>query len=299
MAELTLIQSEGFSAASAMIAVTLIIPAVSGRMDGFSEMGLQRTALPEEVAPGVVPLATPSVSVIVPARDEGESLLQLLREIHSAFAPLQWFEIIVVDDGSQDGTLERVSRLRATGQSPRLLRHDRPLGQTAAIVAGARAARGEVLAFIDGDGQNPPEELYRLVRQFLDLSPAEQQGLLVLGERQARRDSLSRRLASRLANRLRSVLLGDGVSDSGSGLKVCRRDELLRLPLFDHAHRYLPALFKAADGRTMAVKVAHRPRTCGRSHYGILDRARNGLLDLPGVFWLMRRSIRGRAREIE
>ncbi|MCW5731673.1 MAG: glycosyltransferase, partial [Alphaproteobacteria bacterium] len=185
------------------------------------------------------------------------------------------------------------------GAALRLLRHERPRGQTAALVAGARAAQGGVLAFIDGDGQNPPGELARLLSVY-EAFPADQRvGLLLVGERRMRRDALSRRLASRLANRVRSAVLGDGVADSGSGLKVCRRDDLLRLPLFDHAHRYLPALFRAAGGRTISVPVAHRPRREGRSHYGILDRAWEGLIDLPGVLWLVRRSLRDRAREIE
>ncbi|RVV98081.1 glycosyltransferase family 2 protein [Mesobaculum littorinae] len=228
----------------------------------------------------------PQISIVTPARNEAENIAELIRGIAAACAG-ETVEIIVVDDGSEDATADIVRQM--TGEVPhlRLLRHPRAAGQSAAIHSGVRAARAPIVATLDGDGQNPPEELPRLYAPFLgehgpDLG-------LVAGQRVGRQDTTSKKLASRAANAIRGALLNDGTRDTGCGLKAFRREGFLGLPYFDHMHRYLPALF-VRDGWTVAhVDVSHRPRRGGTSKYNNLQRGLVGAVDLMGVLWLIRR----------
>jgi dolichol-phosphate mannosyltransferase len=226
----------------------------------------------------------PLLSVIVPARDEAANLPRLLDEIARALERLQ-YEVIVVDDGSIDGTWD-VLTARAEAE-PRLrpLRHARSAGQSTSLWQAAGHARGAWLATLDGDGQNDPADIPRLLARA-------QRGdvTLVAGHRQARRDNLLRRVSSRVANGVRSALLGDGTPDTGCGLKLIRRTAFLNLPYFDHMHRFLPALVQMQGGACVSVPVAHRPRVAGQSHYGVNNRLWVGLVDLVGVMWLRRRS---------
>jgi dolichol-phosphate mannosyltransferase len=166
-------------------------------------------------------------------------------------------------------------------------RHRRSCGQSAAIVTGVRAARGGWIATLDGDGQNDPADIPALLRHAMD--DVGKGPLLVAGHRVRRKDSWTKRLSSRFANRIRAALLHDATPDTGCGLKLFRRDTFLELPHFDHMHRYLPALFIRAGGRVVSVPVNHRPRIRGQSNYGTLDRLWVGIFDLVGVFWLQRR----------
>lgn len=227
-----------------------------------------------------------SVSVVIPARNERENIPALLDGIDAALRPLASYEVIVVDDGSTDGMTELVQeRMRANPQL-RLLRNDRSAGQSAAVHSGVRAAQGAIVCTLDGDGQNPPEELPRLLAPLLSGDPAIG---LVAGQRVKRNDTLSKRLASRFANTLRSWMLHDHTRDTGCGLKAFRRDAFLALPYFNHMHRYLPALF-ARDGWTVVhVDVSHRARGGGRSNYSNFQRGLVGIVDLFGVAWLIRR----------
>jgi dolichol-phosphate mannosyltransferase len=235
------------------------------------------------------------VSVVVPCRNEATNILPLIDGIVRSMAPLGRFEIIVVDDGSVDGMADCLRRELHNRPMLRVLRHDRSGGQSAAIHSGVRAARYALICTLDGDGQNPPEELPRLVAPFRAES-ATTLGL-VAGQRVGRKDTAARRLASRLANGLRAWVLRDGTRDTGCGLKSFRREAFLALPYFDHMHRYLPALF-ARDGWQIAhVDVAHRSRGGGRSHYSNLQRGMVGIFDLMGVAWLLRR--RKKARPVE
>lgn len=225
------------------------------------------------------------ISIVIPAKNEAENIGALVQAIDAVMKPFGTFEIIVVDDGSTDDT---GSRARALGMPHvRLLRHANSAGQSAAVHTGVLAAAAPIICTLDGDGQNPPQELPRLFAPILaDITG---QIGLVAGQRVKRQDTWSKQIASRLANSLRGWLLKDGTRDTGCGLKAFRREAFLALPYFDHMHRYLPALF-ARDGWQVAhVDVSHRPRLAGQSNYSNLQRAMVGPVDLLGVAWLLRR----------
>lgn len=237
-----------------------------------------------------------AISVVVPCRNEADNILPLIEGIAHSLTSVGPFEIIVVDDGSDDGMAALLDAALRGQPFLRVLRHDRPGGQSAAIHSGVLAARHGLICTLDGDGQNPPEELARLVLPFF--GPGADGLGLVAGQRVGRKDTFARRFASRFANGLRARVLRDGTRDTGCGLKAFRRDAFLALPYFDHMHRYLPALF-ARDGWNIAhVDVAHRPRGGGRSHYSNLQRGIVGIFDLMGVAWLLRRRKKARPTEI-
>ena len=237
---------------------------------------------------------TLALSVVVPARDEAPSLGPLIEGIAAACAAWR-FEVIVVDDGSDDDTQAVLARAGRAAPWLRALRHENPGGQSAAVHSGVLAARAPLVCTLDGDGQNPPEDIPRLVATWEGDGRA---GLgLVAGQRVGRRDRWSKRAASRIANTVRARVLRDGTRDTGCGLKLFRRDAFLALPYFEHMHRYLPALFAAGGWAIAHVDVGHAPRRAGRSNYTNLGRALAGLHDLVGVAWLIRRRKRVRAVE--
>lgn len=226
------------------------------------------------------------LSVVIPARNEHENILALLDGIDTALRSLGDHEVIVVDDGSTDAMPAVLCARMATQPNLRVLRHDRSAGQSAAVHSGVLFASAPLVCTLDGDGQNPPEELPRLVAPLMAGDPAVG---LVAGQRVKRNDTLSKRLASRAANGLRGWMLKDGTRDTGCGLKAFRRDAFLRLPYFNHMHRYLPALFARDGWAVVHVDVSHRSRGGGRSNYSNLQRALVGSVDLFGVAWLIRR----------
>lgn len=232
----------------------------------------------------------PLVSVVIPARNEGPNILPLVGEIEAALAGTP-HEIVFVDDGSTDDTPARL-REAAGGAPLRFLRHRAACGQSAAIVSGVKAARGRWIATLDGDGQNDPADIPRLLARAEALGEA----VLVAGHRVNRRDTATKRVSSRIANRVRARLLRDATPDTGCGLKVFPRALFLEMPHFDHMHRFLPALAIRAGARVVSEPVNHRPRLRGTSNYGTLDRLMVSFLDLVGVAWLQRR---GRRPEIE
>lgn len=246
-------------------------------------------------SPPPASLPSPRLSVVIPCRNEAGNIGPLIAGIETALVPLSPFEVIVVDDGSTDTTPRTVLDMAATRPWLRLLQHPVSGGQSAGVHNGAIAARAPIVVTLDGDGQNPPEELPKLVAPLLD-GPADLG--LVAGQRVARQDTASRKMASRLANRLRARVLADDTRDTGCGLKAFRRDAYLALPFFNHQHRYLPALFARDGWRVAHVDVAHRPRGEGRSNYSNWQRGLVGVSDLAGVAWLMRRRKTVRATEL-
>jgi dolichol-phosphate mannosyltransferase len=230
--------------------------------------------------------AAPLLSVVVPVRNEAPNIRPLVEEITRALAGIE-HQIVYVDDGSTDATPEELRVLQR--ELPRLAvrRHRASCGQSAAIITGVRAAAGEWIATLDGDGQNDPADIPRLFQH----AHADNGAVPVLfaGHRTQRRDSRIKRVSSRVANRIRAAMLNDATPDSGCGLKLFRRAAFLELPQFDHMHRFLPALFIRAGGRVQSIPVNHRHRLRGRSNYGTLDRLWVGIVDLAGVAWLQRR----------
>jgi dolichol-phosphate mannosyltransferase len=233
------------------------------------------------------------LSIVIPVRNEAENIGPLVAEITTALDGLTPYEIVYVDDGSSDGTAAEIMRLAVDRPQLRLLRHARSCGQSAAVLTGVKAARGAWIATLDGDGQNDPADIPRLWR-LARAAPADPP-LLVAGHREKRHDVWSKRMASRIANGLRSRLLGDATPDTGCGLKLFPRALFLDLPAFDHMHRFLPALVLRAGGTVRSVAVNHRPRQGGVSNYGVFDRLGVGIVDLFGVWWLQRRIVRSQA----
>jgi dolichol-phosphate mannosyltransferase len=231
------------------------------------------------------PSSAPLLSVVVPVRNEAENIAPLVAEIRAALAG-QAFEIVYVDDGSTDGTPAALSA--CAGADLVVRRHRASCGQSAAIVSGVQAARGTWIATLDGDGQNDPADIPRLLARAIETGGR----ALIAGHRVNRKDSSKKRWASRCANGIRARLLRDDTPDTGCGLKVFARDAFMALPHFDHMHRYLPALFLRAGLRVESVPVNHRPRLRGASNYGVWDRALVGIVDLFGVMWLQRRGRR-------
>lgn len=239
-----------------------------------------------EPDPDASPRPAPRLSIVVPMLNEAASVEPLIREIAAACAPLAPLEAIFVNDGSTDATAARIAALRREFPWLREVRHARSCGQSAAIRSGVLAAHAALICTIDGDGQNPPGEIPRVVAPLLAGAP----GLgLAAGERSVRADPLPARLASALGNRLRAALLRDGARDSGCGIKAFPRELFLALPSFDNMHRYLPALVRREGRDVVYVPVAHRARIAGRSHYTITGRALTGARDLIGMRWLMAR----------
>lgn len=232
----------------------------------------------------------PILAVVVPVKNEADNILPLVGEIDGALRGKHVFEIIYVDDGSDDRTPERLREARAKYPALRLVRHRKSCGQSAAVATGVKAARAPIIATLDGDGQNDPADIPALVHRLLDEAPEARSFLLVAGFRHKRRDDGIRKLSSRVANRVRVAMLKDDTPDTGCGLKVFTREAFLDMPRFDHMHRFLPALMIRRGGKVVSVPVNHRPRQRGVSKYGVWNRLWVGIVDLFGVMWLQNRA---------
>jgi glycosyltransferase involved in cell wall biosynthesis len=230
--------------------------------------------------------AAPAVSVIVPVRNEAENVAPLADEIAAAMNGRWSFELVFVNDGSTDDTALALGRLVVERPWVRQINHAMSCGQSAAVRTGVAAARAPLVATLDGDGQNDPSFIPALVHA---LETGGAQVGLVAGQRVGRRDSRFKRLQSGIANTVRGAILRDGTRDTGCGLKAFRRDTFLALPYFDGLHRFLPALVRRDGYEVAYVEVIDRPRRHGRSNYGMWDRLWVGILDLAGVWWLIRR----------
>jgi dolichol-phosphate mannosyltransferase len=227
-----------------------------------------------------------AVSIVVPVRNEAENIAPLIEEIAAALDGRWVYEIICVNDGSTDPTAERLAAIMKQRENLRQIRHAVSSGQSAAIRSGVRAARGAIVATLDGDGQNNPVFLPELISALE--KDGERVGL-VAGQRVGRKDTGFKKFQSRAANAIRSSILHDGTRDTGCGLKAFRRDVFLMLPYFDGLHRFLPALMRREGFDIAYVDVIDRPRRSGVSNYGFFDRLWIGIMDLAGVWWLIRR----------
>jgi len=232
--------------------------------------------------------AAPDISVVVPVHNEEGAAGPLAREIAEAFAGRS-YEMVFVDDASRDNTLAELRGLMAELPALRVLSHGSNAGQSRAVRTGVLAARAPIVVTLDGDGQNPPADAPKLA-DLLAASPSTV--ALVGGVRARRQDSGAKRHASLWANRIRRKLLGDDADDTGCGLKAFRRDVFLRLPYFDHIHRYLPALMIREGYENRYLDVDHRHRETGQSKYTNWGRLMASLSDLLGVMWLKTRSRR-------
>jgi dolichol-phosphate mannosyltransferase len=237
----------------------------------------------------------PQISVVVPVFNEQDNVAPLVHEIVAALRGVVPFEIVYVDDHSSDNTLATLRGLKAQVPELRVIRHASQGGQSAAIRNGVKAARGEWIATLDGDGQNDPADIPKLITQR---DGASHEVKMFAGWRVNRQDSGSKRWASKWANAIRARMLRDDTPDTGCGIKLFERAAFLDLPYFDHMHRYLPALMQRAGWKTVSVPVNHRARSTGVSKYNNLNRALVGIRDLRGVAWLITRSKRTAAEEV-
>lgn len=228
------------------------------------------------------------ISVVVPVKDEAENVAPLAHEIAAATASEPSVEIIFVDDGSSDRTADVLVTLKQELPSLRVIRHTNNMGQSRGIRTGVQAARLDIIVTLDGDGQNDPADIPKLLAILRESTGAANIGM-VSGVRAKRMDTLSRRLASRIGNSIRARLLGDGALDTGCGLKAFRRDAFLALPYFDHMHRFIIALMLREGHDVRFVEVNHRQRKHGVSKYTNVSRLLVSVNDLLGVRWLQRR----------
>ncbi len=234
------------------------------------------------------PLFPAELAVVVPVRNEQDNIIPLIDEISRALGAVN-HEIVYVNDASTDATASVLADSMAEYPALRIVTHKNARGQSAAIVSGIKAARATVIATIDGDGQNDPADIPRLLTVYNEADNNAR--LLVAGLRAKRKDTWVKRMSSRIANRVRRRLLHDDTPDTGCGLKIFSRRAFMEMPHFDHMHRFLPALMLRQGGRVVSVTVNHRPRRSGATKYGLFDRLWVGIIDLFGVIWLMKRGL--------
>jgi len=228
------------------------------------------------------------ISVVVPVFNEAENISDLNQEINLALKNYD-FEIVFVDDHSSDNTLENLKKIAKENSRIRIIHHKQNYGQSSAVYTGVNHSKSKWIATIDGDGQNDPSDIPLMYEELLKLNK-NTNAYMIAGFRAKRMDSALKIFSSRYANKLRNLILKDGVLDTGCGLKLFSRNRFLDLPFFDHMHRYLPALHQMNGGKVRSIKVNHRPRTKGVSKYGFNNRFWVGITDMLGVRWLQKRS---------
>lgn len=238
----------------------------------------------QEIYSQQLDLSAKSVSVIIPVYNEADNIQPLCEEIIAELNTLSCpYEILFVDDGSQDNTVLNLQQLSKNFSTVKYISHKSNMGQSVALCTGARHARYPILVTLDGDGQNDPADIKRLLSLQTDLNT------VVLGIRSRRKDNILKKISSRIGNSIRFWILKDDCLDTGCSLKVFSKEAFMNLPHFNHMHRFLPALFKRAGCQLKTLSVNHRSRKFGVSKYGVINRLFVGIHDLIGVRWLMRR----------
>ncbi|MGD9158370.1 MAG: glycosyltransferase family 2 protein [Desulfobacteraceae bacterium] len=237
------------------------------------------------------------ISIVIPVHNEADNIGKLISELKSSLLPSKdlSYQIVIVDDASNDNTVIVLSEIKKQIPNLKIVRHKEKYGQSGAIVTGVEHAEGELIITMDGDGQNDPADIPKLISPLLFDGGKR---CMVIGYRKNRKDSLWRIISSRVANAVRTFLLKDNTRDTGCGLKAFYRSSFIILPFFNHMHRFLPALFRMYGGEVISVEVNHRARIQGRSNYGTLDRLWAGLIDLMGVYWLCMRTRKISDREM-
>ncbi len=244
----------------------------------------------ESSQPNTIPRLSqqPELSVVIPVFNESAAIIDLINEVNTALSGKIKYEIIIVDDGSSDDTVNRLLAVMEDQKLPlRLIKHQYNCGQSTSIHSGIQAARSSWVATLDGDGQNNPTDIIKLIECRDSLNNPKLK--LVCGYRKKRNDNFIKRISSRVANFVRGQILADQTPDTGCGLKLIHRNTFLTLPFFDHMHRFIPALIRRAGGDITSVEVSHRPRLTGKSKYTLNNRLWVGIIDLMGMLWLIKR----------
>ncbi|MGE3920300.1 MAG: glycosyltransferase [Gammaproteobacteria bacterium] len=226
-------------------------------------------------------------SIVIPMYNEQDNVIPLLNEV-IANAPKGTYEIVVVDDASQDNTYEALKQVQSNASQLKIVRHKKNFGQSAGILSGVMAAQYPWIITLDGDGQNDPADM-KLFVETLEKNQYKEK-LLLAGQRKERKDTRLKRISTKIANKIRGGLLRDNCPDSACGMKLFNQKIFLSLPHFNHMHRFLPAVFKQVNAEIINIPINHRPRIRGKSKYGINNRLWVGIIDLFGVSWLLRRA---------
>lgn len=227
------------------------------------------------------------ISIVIPIYNEQDNIVQLIREVIATLEKKINFEIIIVDDGSDDKTYEVVNKIKKINKNISLISHKKNYGQSIGLRTGIIRANNEYIVTLDGDGQNDPRDILKLIKSF----DTKVNYMMVIGNRVNRIDTIAKKVASRLAFQIRKLLLKDTTPDTGCAIKVFRKKDFLQLPFFNHIHRFLPFLFNTFGGKVISIPVNHRSRSTGISKYSNFQRFLVGINDLYGVIWLRKRSV--------
>ena len=227
------------------------------------------------------------ISIVIPIYNEQDNIIQLIKEVRASLEKKINYEIIIVDDGSDDNTYEVVNKINKINKNINIIRHKKNYGQSIGLRTGIIEANSEYIVTLDGDGQNDPRDILKLIKPF-DFKVS---FMMVIGNRVNRIDSTAKKVASRLAFQIRNLLLKDTTPDTGCAIKLFRKKDFLQLPFFNHIHRFLPFLFNTFGGKVISIPVNHRSRSSGISKYSNFQRFLVGINDLYGVIWLRKRSV--------
>ena len=227
------------------------------------------------------------ISIIIPIYNEENNITNLIEEIRVSLKNKVNYEIVVVNDGSDDNTFQVLKELKKNRKNILVINHKKNYGQSIGLKTGINHAKHEYIVTLDGDGQNDPKDILKLIKHF----DKKRDFMMVIGNRVNRIDSNARKIASRLAFQIRKLLLNDNTPDTGCALKLFRKKDFLQLPFFNHIHRFLPFLFNSFKGKIISIPVNHRSRGSGISKYSNFQRFLVGINDLYGVIWIRKRSV--------